>query len=650
MLFKLAARNVRRQIGSYLIYFITVSLTIALIFAVNNMIYSDVMDTLVQQVAYFIRPILVIISCIMCIIMAFVIGYATNFLLRRRKKEFGLYLTLGMTRDNILSIFAGETVITFLVSLVAGMLVGLGLYQGFMVIFTNFIDYVYTPGGYTFSGFGVTLAMVAGVFLISFAASLGYLRYAKISTLLHGEKTSEKKVRAPAMWIGLLIVAAALFIIASCSLIGWMQLGDFFMHFGELTLIVLALLASVFMLPLCLAKVVFWALLKRSCCSSRGAGRFTVRQLSGKLTSNGLMMGTLSLLLAVAIVGPNIFLSMTGTMNEQLDSEYTYDITASNNADIHGSQMDKVDDVLEIIEEYADIESYVAYSRYYAGGYNNELFLVVLESDFAKLCAIRGYSPPDFGGKLVRCAVSEDGGFSFTPSSDSGYAGTMYIPDDLFVGGNSPDDYTVAPDDWAERLTLSNEILAVNLVSNDYDARALYAELMLFATGSTDGNNYFFDLREWHRLYDISQIGLFLLGDLYISAVFVLLSVALLALKVLSMITEDRPRYRALWRLGASEGTMARSLFVQMLVLFFLPFFAPLLLNIPLYVAVNTLAKISAMPIATASLPGQLLGLSGAVLAVFAVYFLASFVVAWRDVKSNIRVEGRACHKRTELQ
>ncbi len=641
MLFKLAARNVRRQIGSYLIYFITVSLTIALIFAVNNMIYSDVIDTLVDQMGDFIRPILVIISCIMCIIMAFVIGYATNFLLRRRKKEFGLYLTLGMTRDNILSIFEGETVITFLVSLVAGMLVGLGLYQGFMVIFTNFIDYVYTPGGYTFSGFGITLAMVVAIFFIAFAASLGYLRYAKIATLLHGEKTSEKKVRAPAMWIGLLVVAVALFIIASCSLIGWMQLGDFFMHFGELTLIVLALLASVFMLPLCLAKVVFWALLKRSCCSSRGAGRFTVRQLSGKLTSNGLMMGTLSLLLAVAIVGPNIFLSMTGTMNEQLDSEYTYDITASNNADIHGSQMDKVDDVLEIIEEYADIESYVAYSRYY-DDYDNELFLVVLESDFAKLCAIRGYSPPDFGGKLVRCAVSEGGGFSFVSSSESGYAGTMYIPDDLFVGGNSPDDYTVAPDEWRERLTLNGEILAVNLVSNDYDARALYAELMLCATGSADGNNvYLFNLREWHRLYDISQVGLFLLGDLYISAVFVLLSVALLALKVLSMITEDRPRYRALWRLGASEGTMARSLFVQMLVLFFLPFFAPLLLNIPLYAAINTLAAISSMPMATASLPGQLLGLSGAVLAVFAVYFLASFLVAWRDVKSNIRVEVR---------
>mgnify|MGYP002801435134 FL=1 len=641
MLFKLAARNVRRQIGSYLIYFITVSLTIALIFAVNNMIYSDVIDTLVDQMGDFIRPILVIISCIMCIIMAFVIGYATNFLLRRRKKEFGLYLTLGMTRDNILSIFAGETVITFLVSLVAGMLVGLGLYQGFMVIFTNFIDYVYTPGGYTFSGFGITLAMVVAIFFIAFAASLGYLRYAKIATLLHGEKTSEKKVRAPAMWIGLLVVAVALFIIASCSLIGWMRQGNFFWHIGELTLIVLALLASVFMFPLCLAKVVFWALLKRSCCSSRGAGRFTVRQLSGKLTSNGLMMGTLSLLLAVAIVGPNIFLSMTGTVNEQLDSEYTYDITASNIVDIYGSQMDKVDDVLEIIEEYADIESYVAYSCYFDGGYNNELFLVVLESDFIKLCALWGYSPPDFGGKLVRCALSEDGGFSFTPSSESGYAGTMYIPDDLFVSGNSPDEFTVAPDEWAEQLTLSYEILAVNLVSNDYDARALYAELMLFATGSTDGNNYFFNLREWHRLYDISQIGLFLLGDLYISAVFVLLSVALLALKVLSMITEDRPRYRALWRLGASEGTMARSLFVQMLVLFFLPFFAPLLLNIPLYVAVNTLAKISAMPIATASLPGQLLGLSGAVLAVFAVYFLASFLVAWRDVKSNIRVEVR---------
>ena len=122
MLFKLAVRNVRRQVGSYLIYFITVVLTVATVFAVNNMIFSDVVTALQGMMADFVRPLLVMLSVALAAIMAFVLAYATTFLLRRRKKEFGLYLTLGFSRGNILSLFAGETALTFLVSLAAGSL------------------------------------------------------------------------------------------------------------------------------------------------------------------------------------------------------------------------------------------------------------------------------------------------------------------------------------------------------------------------------------------------------------------------------------------------------------------------------------------------------------------------------------------------
>ena len=120
MLFKLAFRNVKRQIGNYLIYFITVSLTVALIFSINNMIFSDVIrltaESLGSAFEASTRTLLFMLSGFLSVVIAFVLGYATSFLLSLRKKEFGLYLTMGMTRGNIVTIFAGETAVNFLSS------------------------------------------------------------------------------------------------------------------------------------------------------------------------------------------------------------------------------------------------------------------------------------------------------------------------------------------------------------------------------------------------------------------------------------------------------------------------------------------------------------------------------------------------------
>ena len=102
MLAKLAARNVKRQVGNYLIYFITVSLTVALMFAVNNVIYEKGMLEKLSD-AEEMRTMLTALSVIVSLIVAFVLGYATSFMLKLRKREFGTYLTLGMTRRNILS-------------------------------------------------------------------------------------------------------------------------------------------------------------------------------------------------------------------------------------------------------------------------------------------------------------------------------------------------------------------------------------------------------------------------------------------------------------------------------------------------------------------------------------------------------------------
>mgnify|MGYP006910807340 CR=1 FL=1 len=108
MFAKLAFRNVKRQIGNYLIYFITVSITVALMFAVNSVIFNTQLQAYASTIQT-LRSALIMITVFVSLIVAFVLGYATSFMLKLRKREFGTYLTLGMTRKNILSIFSFTT-------------------------------------------------------------------------------------------------------------------------------------------------------------------------------------------------------------------------------------------------------------------------------------------------------------------------------------------------------------------------------------------------------------------------------------------------------------------------------------------------------------------------------------------------------------
>ena len=123
MYLNLAVRNVKRQVGSYLIYFMTVSLTVALLFAVNNVIYSRELAALADRGEGAGTALKILVAAI-SFVVAFVLSYATSFLLKRRKREFGTYLTLGMTRRDILRLFLAETLV------ICGSALGRGLLAG----------------------------------------------------------------------------------------------------------------------------------------------------------------------------------------------------------------------------------------------------------------------------------------------------------------------------------------------------------------------------------------------------------------------------------------------------------------------------------------------------------------------------------------
>lgn len=163
MYVKLAFRNVKRQISNYLIYFITVCLTVALMFAVDNVIFSEAFQGYADQYNEF-KAGLIGITVFVAVIVAFVLGYANSFMLKLRKREFGTYLTLGMKRKNILSIFISETMIMCLAALAAGMVLGLFTYQGLMALLSKLLETEVSFAPYSAQGTLFTAAIVLWCF------------------------------------------------------------------------------------------------------------------------------------------------------------------------------------------------------------------------------------------------------------------------------------------------------------------------------------------------------------------------------------------------------------------------------------------------------------------------------------------------------
>lgn len=179
MFFNLAKRNVRRQFSNYLIYFATVALTVAMIFAMNNVAFSEKIKMMADSSSQMTMT-LIALSVMVAVVTAFVLHYATSYMLKLRSREFGIYMTLGMKRRDIRKVFLQETLIISLIALAAGMALGVLIYQILIALVSNIIGYSLGLGAYTLTAFVLTLVMVVVIFLLSSFSAVHFLRKTRI--------------------------------------------------------------------------------------------------------------------------------------------------------------------------------------------------------------------------------------------------------------------------------------------------------------------------------------------------------------------------------------------------------------------------------------------------------------------------------------
>lgn len=350
MLFKLSLKNISKSIKDYAIYFFTLILGVAIFYVFNAIDDQSVMMKVSSTTAEIIKlmtNVLSGVSVFVSIILAFLIVYASRFLIKRRNKEFGVYLTLGMSKKKISLILFIETLIIGIVSLVVGLGIGFLLSQLMSILVANMFEADLTRFQFVFSTNACikTLIYFSIMYFVVMIFNTINISKCKLIDLMHSNKKSEKiKLKNP-------LFCTIVFII-SCIALGF----AYYQVTGGIEKMTYA--NSIFV-PIGIGAVstffVFWSLsglllkifISMKNIYYKGLNSFTLRQFSSKINTMTFSMTIICLMLFITICVLSSALSMKNSLNKNVIEFSPRDIEISKPANVDLEVNDFTDKQIE---------------------------------------------------------------------------------------------------------------------------------------------------------------------------------------------------------------------------------------------------------------------------------------------------------------
>ena len=349
-LFNLAFKNIKKSIKDYSIYFLTLVIAVAIFYIFNsidsqtammslNKSKMDMIETLVDVLNY--------LSVFVSIVLGFLIVYANNFLIKRRKKEIGIYFTLGMSRAKVSLILVLETVIVGIVSLIIGLILGVVLSQLISIFTAKLFEADMTRFSFVFSSDALlyTIVNFGIIYLIVMVFNIMILGRFKLIDLLYASRRNEK-VKIKNSWVifGIFIISIAMIGYAYKILYDGVILSggsDF------LIMIVLGALGT-FLFFLSVAGFLLKVVQLRKKTYYKGLNIFILKQVNNKVNTHVISTTVISLMLLLTIGILSSSLSMANAMNDSYRNNCPNDFT------VLSSQVDKLKDFRNNIA-YQDI-------------------------------------------------------------------------------------------------------------------------------------------------------------------------------------------------------------------------------------------------------------------------------------------------------
>ena len=337
MLFKLSLKNIARSIKDYAIYFFTLILGVA-IFYIFNAIDSQTVMMQVSESTYEIIDLMTSmlsgVSVFVAFILGFLIIYANRFLMKRRHKEFGIYLTLGMSKRKISLILFFETLIVGVISLAIGLILGTGLSQLMSLFVANMFEAKMTEFEFVFSSSACikTLIYFSVMYILVMIFNTYNVSRCKLIDLLNANKKSEKiKLKNPWICVIVFIISVIALGYAYYCVTG----GVTDMQTADKILIPIALGAlSTFFIFWSLSGLLLKIFMSMKNVYYKGLNSFTLRQFSSKINTTVFSMTIICLMLFFTICVLSSAISIRNSMTANIKELAPADIEINKKMDL----------------------------------------------------------------------------------------------------------------------------------------------------------------------------------------------------------------------------------------------------------------------------------------------------------------------------
>ena len=602
---KLIIKNVRKNIRDYLIYFLTLMISVSVFYAFNSIsdqpAFSEMGMTktlLYDQLGILLSTLTVLIA----VVLAFLIIYANQFLLKRRKKELGLYMVLGMKKGRISQIFAGETFCVGVIALVTGLCLGVALSQGISLVALKLFAIELSKFQLVFSmgAFQKTAPVFAVIFLLVMTFNVWSVSSVQLIDLLTaGRKNETSQNRSRLLPVLLFLVSLA------CIL----SSGVMFYRNGILPsrenrsfqVAGILLVAGTFLFFYSLSTVFVQILRANSNVYLRGLNTFLVRQIGSKIRTNYFIMTIVCGLLTVTICAVSVGVSTALAMNELSGSATPYDLNVLSNVSMDGdssileylaSKDADLSSYAENMEQISIYEADFTYGSLFEGqnvelwpideGISDSGVSVLAVSDFNRALAMQGKEPVALTENQYLLNCNYKGTFQYVEKALESHADLVLagiplqrasdtvLEETYFMTsvGNNDRGSLIVPDAVVHSLTKDVNVLLVQY-RPDADSDAVLQKMIPIGLDDTHGYRYAEKNMMYDMFYGLNALISFLCC--YIGLIFLLICAALLALKQLTETTDNIYRYGLLQKLGAKKEQINRALLSQTAIFFAAP-------------------------------------------------------------------------------
>ena len=629
MLCKLSLKNIKKSIKDYAIYFFTLILGVAIFYVFNALesqtVLMDVSSS-TKEIIKLMMTMLSSVSIFVSFILGFLIIYASRFLMKRRNKEFGVYLTLGMSKRKISMILFFETLFIGFLSLIVGLGLGVILSQFMSLFVANMFEADLTKFAFVFSSSACTKTIIyfSIMYLIVMIFNTFSISKCKLIDLLQGAKKSETiKLKNPILCILIFII--------SCIIL-WRAY--YIVAFDTLSLQDAKDIIKPILMGVVSTFFIFWSfsgLILRITQSSKkfyykGLNSFTLRQFSSKINTTVFSTTIICLMLFVTICLLSSCLTIKNSMNANIKELAPVDVmfTTSMNMDkyydnfrsygwndnqIKNSHYTTKEmfslfdfDITKYLRDYIEVNTYATPDltmNHTLGSKLNQIrtsfpFLqydtmesIMKISDYNKVARFYGneeYSlnsneymiVADFKSMIeVRNITLENHetinlfGHTLKPKYDSCQDGFVEMSSNHINTG-----IIIVPDNVIDEDYLIQNHLIGNYKTQDKNEITEIENKINTLVKDPKSKEYLLPSGSTKLSIKEATVGLTAMVTfigLYLGIIFLISSAAILGLKELSESSDNKERFRMLRKIGTDEKMINKALFIQIGIFFMLP-------------------------------------------------------------------------------